>query len=242
MNDFLVICLDFIVSIIGTIIFWKFLLVDFDSYKEWSTAGLVLIGIFGNASWAIGEIFAGAWGLSEKITAGKLDKYLCRPVGVVFALVLEDMQLEELIKGGISLAVLLTWHTLYFGNPINVINIFMAIASMTIGVIIVALIRCIYSCFAFWFPNTEGMNVFIHMEDLELDRYPLEIFRKPARIIFMTVIPVAFVSCIPAMLYLGIMDNGLTWLGIEVTIMIIMCILLKIIWKGGIHKYEASGG
>ena len=242
MNDFAVICVDFIVTMIATILFWKYLLVDFQSLGKWQVAGLVLIGIFGNASWAIGEVFAGAWGLSEKITSGQLDKYLCRPVNAIYALVLEDMQLEELLKGVISLVALLIWHGVTFQDEINAINLLLAIISMLVGIVIVALVRCIYSCFAFWFPNTEGLNMLIHMEDLQIDRYPLGIFNKPTRLLLISIIPVGFIACIPAMLYMNMIAKPLMCLAFEIAIMMIMLFVLHIMWKGGIRKYEATGG
>lgn len=242
MNDFVVLCIDFIVTMIATILFWKYLLVDYEYLGNWSVAGLIAIGIFGNASWAIGEILAGAWSLSEKITSGRLDKYLCRPVNTLFALLLEDMQLEEFIKGILSLIILMLWHSIKFKIPIHGLNLLFAICSMIVGVFIVAFVRCIYSCFSFWAANTEGFNFLIHMEDLQLDRYPLSIFNKCTKLVLLSIIPVGFVSCFPAMFYLGMVENRMLYLIFEIVIAAVMLFILSLLWKKGIQKYEATGG
>lgn len=242
MNDFAVLCVDFIVTMITTILFWKYLLVDYQYLGDWSMPGLIAIGIFGNASWAISEIFAGAWSLSEKIASGKLDKYMCRPVNTLFALVLEDMQLEEFIKGFLSLIILILWHSFTFHIPIRGMNLFFAVCSLVLGVLIVAFVRCIYSCFSFWAANTEGFHVLIHMEDLQLDRYPLSIFNKCTRVVLLSLIPVGFVSCFPAMFYLGMIENRVLYLAFEMLAAMGLLCILHLIWKRGIRKYEAAGG
>lgn len=242
MNDFVVIFLDFFVTTVSTIIFWKYLLVDYNRLGDWSMTGLVLIGIFGNASWAISEVLAGAWMLPEKITEGKLDKYLCRPVNTLFALLLEDMQLEELIKGVLSLIVLLIWHSVTFSVSVNSINLFLAVSSLILGVLIVAGIRALYASVSFWLPNTEGIEFLIHMEDLGIDRYPLDIFHGSIRVILLSIIPVGFVACFPAMFYLGLFKNPSSFFLLEVLALIIVYSILSVLWKKGICRYEATGG
>ncbi len=242
MNDFAVLCVDFIVTIASTIIFWRFLLVDYEKLGTWSMAGLILIGIFGNASWAIGEIFAGAWALSGKITEGRLDKYMCRPVNTLFSCVLEDMQVEEMIKGILSLLILLIWHGIKFDIAVNPADVIYTIVSLVIGVIIVAIVRCLYSCSAFWFENTEGLNFLVHMEDFGLEHYPLDIFNKTTKLVLLSIIPVGFVSYFPAMFYMHIIEKPYMYLLFEVIAMIILALALHLIWKKGIKKYEATGG
>lgn len=242
MNDFVVLFIDFIASIASTIIFWRFLLVDIDNLGNWSMGGLILIGIFGNASWAFGELLAGSWELSEKITAGRMDRYMCRPVNVLYSLVLEDMQVEELLKGVLSLAVLLVWYGFKFHVDFDLFSFLLAFFSMLIGVVIVAIVRCIYSCSAFWIENTDGFHYLIHPEDLNVDRYPLDIFDKAARIILLSIIPVGFVSYFPAMFYLHLLDYPLLFLLAEIVVMVLFATVLHFIWKKGIKKYEATGG
>lgn len=242
MNDFAILCLDFLVTIISTIVFWQFLLPEYENLGGWSLAGLILIGIFGNASWAIGELFAGAWELSAKITEGRMDKYMCRPVNTVFSLVLEDMQVEEMIKGMLSLVILLIWYEIKFHVSAGIVDILFSFISFLLGIVIVAVTRSIYSCSAFWFENTGGLNYLIHMEDLELERYPLDIFNKATKVVLISIIPVGFVSCFPAMFYMNMIDNGLLYLLLEIAILGLLVLVLHLVWGKGIKKYESAGG
>ena len=242
MNDFVVLCVDFLVSIISTIFFWRFLLADYDSLGGWSLAGLVLIGIFGNASWAVGELFAGSWGLSDKIIEGKFDKYMCRPVNALLATVLEDMQVEEMIKGMLSLVILLVWHKIRFHIQVIAVDLLFALVSFALGIVIVAVVRSIYSCCAFWFENTSGFHYLIHMEDLEFDRYPLNIFNKATRIVLISIIPVGFVSYFPAMFYMHMINYRMYYILFETVILAMLMLLLHFIWKRGVKRYEATGG
>lgn len=242
MNDFVVLLIDFIATIASTIIFWRFILVDIDNLGNWSMAGLILIGIFGNTSWAFGELFAGSWELSNKITEGRMDRYMCRPVNVLYSLVLEDMQVEELLKGILSLVVLLVWYGFTFHVTFEAFSFALAVLSMLIGVVIVTIVRCIYSCSAFWVENTEGLHYLIHPEDLGVERYPLDIFNNVAKIILLSFIPVGFISYFPAMFYLHMFNRPLLFLLVELAAMMLFSILLHFIWKKGLKKYEAAGG
>lgn len=242
MNDFVFLLADFLVTIVTTILFWKYLLADYDHLGSWDFKELILIGIFGSASWAIGEIFSGSWQLPQKITSGRLDKYLCKPVNAVFALVVEDMQLDEVIKGFTSLAVLLVWYRVKFGVLTNIWRLLLSIVSMLIGIAIVALVRSIFSCVAFWFENTSGLNTVIHMEDYGLDRYPLEIFGKVSKVLLLTIVPVGYIACVPAMFFLGKLKYEIAVLFSEALFIIVLIFLLKVIWSRGVKRYEANGG
>ncbi len=107
MSDFAALTFDFILTIVFLVFFWKYLLGDFEMLAGWNMNELVILSLFGSSSWSVGQFLAGAWQLSEKIMGGQIDKYLCRPVNPLFSLIVEDMQLDEVVKGVLSLSLFL---------------------------------------------------------------------------------------------------------------------------------------
>ena len=81
------------------------------------------------------------------------------------------------------------------------------------------------------------------MEDFGLDRYPADMFHGAGKVILFSVIPVAYISYVPALIYLCKNTlNPLFFLAGETVIIVFLLCLLQFVWKRGIRRYEASGG
>lgn len=243
MNDFAALALDFCLTIVFSLLFWNYLLGDFDRLAGWDMKELVVLALFGSSSWSIGQFLAGSWQLSEKITGGQLDKYICRPVNPLFSLVLEDMQLDEVLKGVMSLSIFLVLYKVKLGAVPSLGSVICSVLLLFMGIIIVALVRCIFSCVSFWIENERGISMFVHMEDFDLHMYPVDMFDSACKIILFSIIPVAFISYVPASVYLR--KNTLSplyFLGGEAVIIVLLLLVLKLVWGRGIRKYEANGG
>ena len=240
MNDFFIIILDFFSVVISTILFWKILLFNYDTLGIWNLDSLILLSIFGISTFSMCEIFAGTWQISEKIINGRIDMYICKPINPIIALFLEDMQIEEFLKGVINFTVLIAWYFLFFEKNVYAYNFILSIFSMIIGIFLISMIRAILSCFSFWVEHTNAFDFLIHMEDLGLEKYPLSIFNKYVKFILLTVIPVGFISSIPVMILLNTLDNIFLWICLELLFLFFLVIILKFEWKLGIKKYEST--
>lgn len=243
MSDFAALALDFCLTIVFSFLFWNYLLSDFDMLAGWNMEELVILALFGSSSWSVGQFLAGSWQLSEKIMGGQLDKYLCRPINPLFSLVLEDMQLDEVLKGVLSMGIFLVFYRIKLGVIPSVWSVLGALVLLLMGILIVALVRCIFSCISFWIENERGISVVVHMEDFGLDRYPADMFHGAGKVILFSVIPVAYISYVPALIYLCKNTlNPLFFLAGETVIIVFLLCLLQFVWKRGIRRYEASGG
>lgn len=242
MGDFTVIILNFIVVTALTVIFWKSILGDVAEVSNWSMNELIILGIFGSVSWALSEFFAGSWQLPEKILQGELDKYLSKPINPLYALVMESMQLDEVLKGVILFIVLIPLYFWKYDYSGTIFNVIMSIFCLIIGVLIISFIRIFFSLLSFWIGDSNILNRIVHLEDFNLERYPINIYQRNIQSILTWFIPVGFMATYPAMIFLNKQINIPKIFIIEFFVLFIWFVIILIEWKLGVKKYESNGG
>ncbi len=185
--------------------------------------------------------------ISRDIERGDLSLYLSKPVSYIKKEIYMELGawvLNVFVSLFVRLAIII-----FFLNKIIInldIKVLLTIMLMLILTLFIeTLIGVIIGMIAFW---TEGEVGGFHNLASIFRRFfagayfPLSLL--PASLSFIGFyLPFAYSFFIPAQIYLGKMDLNTAYKGILVQIVwiIILSILIKIIWKAGLKKYEAVG-
>lgn len=176
--------------------------------------------------------------IGEMVNSGKLDLILTKPISSQLVLSFKKISLQEL--GSLLTAnVLLLW--LFFNGHIqasfiNFSKFFVAIiCSMSI----------VYAMFLFLMSLAIKIEKLDNMSNLmwsifSFCRYPVGIYPKWLKLLFTSLIPIAFVSTVPARTLLGTESWQTIILGICLTIT--MLILSRVMWVYSLKGYSSAGG
>lgn len=242
LDDLIIMILDFAVVIVLSIVFWTSIFSNISNIADWTLAELTVIPIFSSAVFSLSESVAGSWQLPEKIVNGSLDKYMCKPINALFASVMEGMQFDEIIKGIVTFVLFIVYYFLRYQVTFSVIGFLSAFGGIIAGTVILILFRVSISLLTFWLGNTRSIGDIIHLENLGLEKYPLQIYSHPLQLFFSTVLPVGVIGCIPAMLMFGKFFSRGSILVFEMILIAIYSTICYLLWHFGIRKYESSGG
>lgn len=174
---------------------------------------------------------------------GTFDKILTRPQGTFFQVLASEFQVRRLGRTLQGAAVLfyafsglpIAW------TPAKVLLVPLTIAS---GAVVFLGLFVIGATICFWTIKTpEVINAFT-FGGSTLTSYPLSIYHRWLRILFLFVIPVAFVNYPAALLLLGRRDPfglppALAWGAPLVAALFFL--VARTFWQIGVSKYTSSG-
>lgn len=240
-KDVAISIINFLLMTCLTIIFWHAIFGSNITIEGWEIKELVILGIFGSTAWSLSDYFAGSWLLPEKIIMGELDKYISKPINPLFGIIMESSQFDECVKGIIGFIIMMSMSFItYEYQNVTFFSVVLGVLLMGAGVGIISLMRVTVSMLSFWLGESSGLNTILHLQDFGLERYPLEIFNK-VKVLFVTALPIAFISNYPAEIFLGKSENTLRIILVSMCTLSIWFIVVKIMWRKGIKKYESTG-
>ncbi len=174
--------------------------------------------------------------LSEAVLSGELDRYLLKPLSAFFTLSFDDFRLLETLP-----SFLIPVGIIWISNPhLNLLwwpNGPIALLVFVISLIIYFLFKAILGLLSFWILDVNPLiNFYENLSDFE--KYPLDIFPKFLRSIFLTIIPIGLVAYVPTVFFirgfqLDLFLCQLFGLGIFTT-------LTKILWTKGLQNYSSA--
>ena len=249
--DFLIGILSFIFIQISGIIFLDVLVKD-TGILGWSYYELLVIyGMFQIPRGIDHLLTDNLWLISYYVRRGLFDKYLTRPINVLFHIIAERFQIEafgELIVGITILAIAIPKLSL----KITFLNVIYLILFIIIGSIMYTCIKLMASSLAFWTKDSQPI-VSLSYEVATFTKNPIEIYPQPLRFLLVYILPFAFTSYFPSIYILsrfGSDFEGLDWVIIKspeglllqgfITMFFFILIAL-FIWNKGLKRYESAG-
>ncbi|MCL2577858.1 MAG: ABC-2 family transporter protein [Defluviitaleaceae bacterium] len=237
---------DFIISNFGMIIqqaagfitFWL-IFQNFPSVAGWKYEEMLFF--YGFSLIALTPMqcfFDNNWFLQQKVYSGDFIKYCLRPINIFFYFISEIFDLKGLglLTAGIAILAY-SWVQLEIAFSflillILIVNLFAA-SLFLIGIMNIAAAVC------FWTVTGEIAMVFAQQFQ-GYARYPIAIFNRVLRFLFTFIIPIAFVSYYPSLVFLR-PDNIplLTWLSPLIGVLFFM--LSYFIWMKGAKNYNGTG-
>jgi len=172
------------------------------------------------------------------IIEGHLDRVLLRPLGSLFQVLLERVNIERLFGLVIGAAIMyfasrqmgLSW------TPGGVL----LLAGLTLcGTLIYAGVFTTLAALSFWWPDRMGLLPPVY-NMIALGKYPVTIYNPMLQFILMWIVPFAFVAFFPSTEFLGRQEFRLyVWLTPVVSVGTAAVGLG--VWRLGIRRYESTG-
>lgn len=227
--------------IIWSIIFQKVELVRGYTYEEmvsYIVIGWLFMYLTGN--YGIESI------IENNISEGKITEFLLKPISY-----LKYIFCYSIGRASIALisAVIIQTVIIWFYSDVIVFNldikrIILLIAMVMATFVLRIFLSMILGMIAFWTDRIAGIDYSFNVVSrfLSGSYFTLSLL-PPAVLIMCKFLPFAYTFYYPTQLYLGKISfsEGLAALGIEILWIIGLYVIIKIIWRRGIKKYEGVG-
>jgi len=205
----------------------------------WNVNEAFIIYAIAQINFSIFSFFAGnIYRLSARyIFNGDLNKLLLRPINTLIQICIEELYFGDVGAFLVGIVVLikhLSISTINFGTE----AIFKFIILSLLSFVILTAIFIIFSAINFLFINTQGFQLII-LRNINLSRYPSNIFPKTIKMIFTFVIPYTFIGFFPAKGLFNLLSfKSIIMLSIFVIFMIFISFK---IWNECVKKYNSPG-
>lgn len=158
------------------------------------------------ASWAIVHecmhtfFWSGLSDMTAQITGGRFDFYFVRPVHALWQILFARFELSSLVQlcaYAILLVVFIVQShlTITFGGTLIYIILFFCALIIRLSIFLML------ETLSFWFTNIENVK-YLYFSIVDIGRYPTVVFRS-AEILFLTVIPIAYLGNIQTLFLVG---------------------------------------
>jgi ABC-2 type transport system permease protein len=166
---------------------------------------LVLIGIVYTVEYVV-EIwlYPSLNPISGYVQRGEFDLLLLKPISSQFLVTFRHLQLVE--AAGVLVGLGVIGYGMYRLDAMTVLNVALLVLFLAVALAIVYSLYLALSTLAFWFTRIEEVATVIWLHS-SAGSFPITAYPPWARVLFTFVIPVAFVTNVPAQAATG----RLTW-------------------------------
>jgi len=208
-------------------------------YVGWSVAqAYLVIGI-----WDLLNYFGWAFfginltQLERRVLTGEFDFTLLKPLSSGWFASFYDFSIYSAISS-FSGFILIGYYFLLEWNTLSLVNVLLGIAGIIVGLIFWYAFYLLLASFTLSNPRNGFLTLV--KEILGLTKYPINIYTNAIQLVFYTVLPIAFLSTVPANLIIG--RAGWAFLLIGGGLAILFVRLSYWVWKQNVKKYVSAGG
>ncbi|HZG85769.1 ABC transporter permease [Paenibacillus sp.] len=178
--------------------------------------------------------------IERYLVTGELDALMVRPVPVLFALMTANVRLMpgELVQ---STAVLsLSMGAMMAEGRLDGWAIPLTLLSAATGTAILFAIGLATATVGFWTTKVDDLQSFTEDASKAAGQYPLAVYPDWLKGVLLTVLPVGFVSYVPA-LYLLKGQLGLWTFAAAAAVAAVALFAALRFWRSGIRRYQSTG-
>lgn len=236
--DFLAHILVGLVHVCGEIVAIWTIFSNTDSlggWGQWQVLGL--FGVFRIMVGLIGMIVGPNMRLMmEEIRTGKLDYVLLKPVNSQFYCSTRRIVVwrgVDMILGSILITVAVSQAS----GHVSALNVLLFLLMLAAGMTIVYSLWLVLATCAFWLTRVSNIEM-VFWNLFEAGRYPVNIYSTPMRLALTYILPLAFLTTIPA----GALMNRVS--GVEMLTAVIFAPLAllgaSLFWRHGVRSYSGA--
>jgi len=192
-----------------------------------------VILLWGIASFTFGIshfFFKKAFSLSDIINSGKLDAHIVQPKNILLSVITSDVEVS-------SIGDIIYGYIMLFIYGISIKNILLFTFLGICGALIIVSIAVMTGSLSFWLNRSDTIADSYNGMLLSFATYPDSIFNSTVKIIFYTVIPIAFSNYLPVAVIRCF--NLFEFISI-ITVTILLIILAFIVFYRGLKRYSSS--
>ena len=174
--------------------------------------------------------------MNRLIVQGDLDFVLLKPIKSQFLISFRYVRTYALITI-FALFFMLVYLSIIHPIEIYFYNWIFFFISMFLGMIIWYSIDFIISCLTFWFRNF-SVGGWLSHEILKFASRPDSIYTGMIRKVMFSILPMAFVSSVPA----RILIYGVNWkyLLSQIVVTVVLFLATTLVWRYGLLRYESA--
>lgn len=239
--DSLLLFVAVILALLQSFVFFGSILRSLPSVGGWTLPQYALLLATYSLNWGIFKMFYGRTmeDVIDHVFTGQFDYTLLRPINTRFL----SFFCPPLIKSFPSVVfniILVFWVIHYFALPVTVTSIFLYIAYLTIGQIIIFSFAQVAICTSFF--TNDASEIFAIFENAwNQATYPGQAFTKSIFFLLSFVVPIILFASFPTLVLLGKINNSIDYL-YPIIVAIICLFLSNLIYKFGIKHYTSAGG
>lgn len=202
--------------------------------REEAMVVVLLNEIFISILWLF--VFPSIFHLNTAISEGNFDFYMVKPINLRFLSSVSWVEYDQYPK----LIIFCFLFVKFVGNTGAVIGVGNLVGFLVLFLLGLVIFYCFFFAmvtFSFWFTNLFNLE---DLFDTILDsaRYPLDIFKGSAKILFTFMIPLAFIATFPAKILLNKAGPELLFEGLIVVI--VLFIFSHWFWNFALRHYTSA--
>jgi ABC-2 type transport system permease protein len=221
------------------------ILIRFVRIKGWEINEMFFLYSFLFLSYSIfAFFFTGIRDFDEMVYTGELDRYMLRPLGVMFQVVSSKVDYCATVGHALVGIILFMRTANSVGIEWDAQNITYYVLALIGGALIQASIFMVSSCFSFWTVKTVNLRNMIFFNSRRFAGYPISFYPGIIQKLLIFAVPFAFVSYFPAQYFLRKPDLNAFWNGylyLTPIVGLILFFLVYSLWKFGLKHYKSSG-
>lgn len=233
--------LSSIIWTITQVVGLQFLFERVETFAGWTLPETILLLACGQMmfySWVV--IYEhGMAKFPQELIKGEVDRYLTRPVSIIFFVSFKSISIQQLIPM-ITTVLPLMLYGLANTYIANSIFIFHAFIILIFSLIIIYFLNLALLGVNFFIDNFDTAKDIIVNGSLDFNRVPFTLLPSALRTIFTVIIPIAFVSFYPAMIIKG-QESFATIFLYEMIILAVFVLLSRFTWSKGLRRYSGVG-
>jgi ABC-2 type transport system permease protein len=228
-----------------SVIIMVLLLTRFVSIKGWQMNEMLFLYSFLFLSYSFVVLFfTGIRDFEDLVYSGELDRFILRPIGIIFQVISSKVDYCAAIGHGTVGVILLikTSRTLNIVWSADQIIYFVII--IIGGAVIQASIFMFSSLFSFWTIKTTGIRNLLFFNSRKISAYPLSFYPKLIQYILTFIIPFAFVNYFPTAYFLHKPEMNQFAKIFFYLNPFVACLLFGAayaMWKKGLKRYSSCG-
>lgn len=227
------------------IIAMAFAMMKFHNLDGWNIKEMMfLFGIMSVTYGLMIAFFMVFRDLSDWIKHGDFDRILLRPRGIYLQVFLNGADWVAALAHGMLGMVLLILSSVSIGIRWDILKVIYLIVTIFSGTLIQGAIFIFFSAFNFHVRELSGLRDFVFWQSRKFATFPLSIYGKNIKYIFMFVFPFAFVNYFPAIHLLGkneLLRRELYLIYMPPAVAAVTIGLACIFWKYSLKYYKSTG-
>ncbi|HOR52787.1 MAG TPA: ABC-2 family transporter protein [Candidatus Pacearchaeota archaeon] len=173
--------------------------------------------------------------LESKVIDGKFDYILLKPISSDWYASFSDFFITNFVTA-ISGLILIIYYVVVEWSNISLLNIFIGFIAICVALLIWYAIYLFFASFTISNPRNGILS--IAKELLGLTKYPIDVFGESMKIVFYTVIPIAFLTTLPANIIIGKSSYRNVLIGFGIGL--ILLVISKLVWNMNVKKYSSA--
>ncbi len=171
----------------------------------------------------------------QRVIAGQLDEVLVKPAPSLFLLSLGRHAPLGLVQAVIG-AVIVAWGISLSGDAFPVWRGLVWLTLLAVAAVITWVTRVLVALISLWVPGL-ALDV-VYDGAWQFGRYPVTMYRQPARFVLTWVLPVAFITTVPA----RALTRGVSpqLLGASLAFGFVAIMILRLVWMSGLRRYTSA--